>query len=245
MRVQFDTSVSSVFQHVLAAGNFTGKELSRPTLTHGSGNYQLIFRSKNLGNWMDDQKVELSKGSSTATIVRYDSTLKTLFISAKASGGLYTATAAEIAAKVQEIVNDCPILCTYGGTGGAVPLADLNSAFAAVADPVNRRNVIYAFSHATADGGLFCFNNYENLIIKHFEAKLGASVAWTLKVVHLDEGMLELTGEDTLLASGTGANVFVPLDYCLHPLRALKFEAATTGLARVIAHREAPHPNNR
>lgn len=245
MKVDFDTSVSSVFQQLLTGGNFTGVELGRPAISHGAGNSQVLFRGRNLGSWMDNAFfVELKKPHQDVadTVAIYDEAGKKLTVVLKTTAGVITATAKDVADAVQKLAPLPPILVTYGGTGLGVVTALASTTFASTLDPTNRRNVIYSFEHAVNNGGLFNFNNNQNLIVKHFEAKLGASVAWTLDLVQMDEGMRIITAETTRLAGATSADVLVPLNYVLNPLRGLLFTAPATGVARVIAHREAAHP---
>jgi hypothetical protein len=81
------------------------------------------------------------------------------------------------------------------------------------------------------------------VVVRQFEAKLSASVAWTLSIVNLDEGLREDTATEVQVAANTGTDVFISnLGLVLSPLRALKFSASAQGVARIIGHKDPNFP---
>jgi hypothetical protein len=255
MRVDFDTSTSLVIQHtVTSAGTFTGVEQSRAAYISGSGTSQVIFRAKKIGADFNDYKVRLiAPGSDNAAeVVKFDPGVPNpseftsytpdanrLDVILKSSGGSITSTAASVAAAVQAYSRS-PITASYGSTGAGIVVPDAN-VLAGGVDPTVVRNTQFK-SSATA-GGLFFFNQGGNLILRQFEAKLNASTAWTLSIVNLDEGYNEITAETVQVAAATDTNVFLTnINVVLSPLRALKFETASYGVARAIVHKEPNFP---
>jgi hypothetical protein len=255
MRVDFDTSSSIILQHtVTSAGTFTGVEQSRAAYISGSGTSQLIFRAKKIGADYNGYKVRLiDPGSDNPSeIVKFDPGIPNpseltsytpdanrLDVILASSGGSITSTAASVAAAVQAYFRS-PITCAYGSTGAGVVVPDA-FALAGGVDLNVIRNT--QFKSSAVAGGLFFFGQSCNILVRQFEAKLAASVAWTLSIVNLDEGYNEISAETIQVATATDTNVFLNnLNLVLSPLRALKFEASSYGVARAIAHKEPNFP---
>lgn len=255
MRVDFDTSSSIVLQHtVTSAGTFTGVEQSRAGYVSGSGTSQLIFRAKKLGADYNGYKVRLiDPGRDNASeIVQFDPGIPNpseltsyspdanrLDVILASSGGSITSTAASVAAAVQAFARS-PITATVGSTGAGVVVPD-SFVLGVGVDPVVVRNT--QFKSSSTAGGLFFFGQSGNILIRQFEAKLNASVTWTLSIVNLDEGYKEISAETVKVASASDTDVFLTnLNLVLAPLRALKFEASSYGVARAIAHKEPNFP---
>jgi hypothetical protein len=133
------------------------------------------------------------------------------------------------------------VTATYGGTGAGV-VVPANATLAGAIDPTIVRNTRYSFS-PVGNGGLFSFDQGGNVVVRQFEAKLSASVAWTLTIVNLDEGLREDTSTEVQVAGNTGTDVFISnLGLVLSPLRALKFYASAQGVARIVGHRDPNFP---
>ena len=255
MRVDFDTSSSIVLQHtVTSAGSFTGVEQGRAAYASGSGTSQLIFRAKKLGADYNGYKVRLiDPGRDNASeIVQFDPGIPNpseltsyspdanrLDVILASSGGSITSTATSVAAAVQAYTRS-PITATVGSTGAGV-VVPAAFVLAGGVDPTVVRNT--QFKLTSTAGGLFFFGQSGNILIRQFEAVLSTSGAWTLHVVNLNEGYSEISSESVQVAGATDRDVFLPnLNLVLSPLRALKFETARYGVARVVAHKEPNFP---
>lgn len=258
MRLDLDASSSIILQHtVTSAGTFTGVELGRASYSAGAGASQVIFRAKKLGADFNGYKVRLIDPgvNNAAEVVRFDPAIPNpaeltsytpdanrLDVVLASSGGSITSTAASVAAAVQAYSRS-PVTAAYGSTGTGTVSAVAN-VLAGGVDPTVVRGTQFKLS-STVSGGLFFFGQSGNIRIRQFEAALNASVAWTLDVVNLDEGYNEISAETVRIVHGTGSSVFLTcndLDVILGPLRALKFQAATYGVARAVAHKDPNFP---
>lgn len=240
----FDTSTSLVLQQLLSGtGVFDGTEVGRAALTLGAGNAAVIFRSRQLGADFNVYVVKMmDPGRDTpGIVVTWDPNYNILNVVVKRTAGVISSTAAQIAAAVQ--AKGFVVTADYGGTGADV-VVPASGTLSGGLNPTIYRNVQYKFAPAAhVNGGRFSFDQAGNLLIRQFEAKLSASVAWTLELINLDEGLREITADTVLFQGSTSQNIIIPnMNLVLSPLRALKFSAAAQGVARVVAHKEPNFP---
>jgi hypothetical protein len=200
-----------------------------------------VFRARRLGTDFNGYKVNLINPwrDTASEIVTFDPGDSRLDVVLRYSLGSVTSTSAQVAAAVQ--AKNVIVTATYGGTGAGV-VVPANATLAGAIDPTIVRNTRYSFS-PVGNGGLFSFDQGGNVVVRQFEAKLSASVAWTLTIVNLDEGLREDTSTEVQVAGNTGTDVFISnLGLVLSPLRALKFYASAQGVARIVGHRDPNFP---
>lgn len=242
MRLDFDTSSCLVLEQIVGGvATFNGSSVGRATVTSGIGNAAVVFSARKQGTDFNGYKVNLiNPGRDTASeVVTFDPGDSRLNVVLRFAGGVVTSTAAQVASAVQSKALE--VTATYGGTGAGT-VVPASTTLAGAIDPTITRNTRYSFSPA-GNGGFFTFDQGGNVEIRQFEAKLSASVAWTITIVNLDEGLREDTATEVQVAGNTGTDVFISnLGLVLSPLRALKFSAAAQGVARIIGHRDPNFP---
>lgn len=241
-RVEFETSSSVVLQQSVVGGTFTGAEVGRASVTQGAGNAAVTFKARFLGTYANPaaeayQVALVTPAGATQRYARFDPGANLLLIQAKAGD-----TANDVAALVNGD-DRLPIACSPGGTGAGVAVAFAAVGLTGGLDPVVVRNHQFKFAAQTT-GGLFFFDQGGNVVVRQVEAAFGGVVPWTLTLVNLDEGLTPIGAEDVLVVGATSA-AFVLLDQgiVLAPLRALRLNAASTGVARVVVHREPNFPH--
>ena len=242
MRVDFDTSTSLVIQHTVAgSATFNGASVGRAFLTLGSGNSAVTFRARKIGTDFNGYKVCMIEPpqDNPSERVAFDPNDNRLDVILRKVSGTVSSTSAQVAAAVQAA--GYIVTAAYGGTGAGtvVPAAGV---LASGIDPTVVRGTQYKFATA-GNGGGFSFYQVGNVLLRQFEAKLTSSTAWTLSIVNLDEGLIEIAGETVQIAGATGTDVFLSnMNVVLAPLRALKFVSAIQGVARVVGHKEPNFP---
>jgi hypothetical protein len=242
MRVDYDTSSSIVVEQIVGGVTvFDGSAIGRAALSTGAGNSEVIFRARKQGADFNGYKVRMiDPGIDTpAEIVTFDPGDTRLDVVLRKAAGAITSTAIQVATAVQRAGHI--VTAAYGGNGTGTVAATAGTLTGAI-DPTVVRNSRYTFSPA-GNAGLFTLDQTGNVLIRQFEAKLSASVAWTLTVINLDEGYREDASSAVQVANNTGTDVYIGnLNLVLSPLRALKFAAAAQGVARVVAHKEPNFP---
>ena len=244
MRVDFDLSSSLVLQQTISGtGAFDGTEVGRAVLTLGAGNSAVTFKARKLGTDFNGFTVRMvdPQQDNPAEIVKFDPSTNRLEVFLRKAGGVVTSTATQVASAVSS--KDVIVTAAYGGTGAGTVAAG-SGVLAGAIDPEVARNVLFKFTPiADVSGGRFTFDQTGNILVRQFEAKLGASVAWTLEIITLDEGLREIAAETILYSGATAQTVMlVNVNLVLSPLRALKFSAASTGVARLVCHKEPNFP---
>lgn len=242
MRIDFDTSSCLVLEHIVSGvAVFNGSSVGRAAVTSGIGNSAVVFRARKLGTDFNGYKINLiNPGRDNASeVVTFDPGDTRLNVVLRYAAGAVTSTSAQVATAVQTA--GLELTATYGGTGAGV-VVPATTALTGAIDPTIVRNTRYSFSPA-GNGGFFSFDQGGNVVVRQFEAKLSASVAWTLTIVNLDEGLREDTATEVQVAGNTGTDVFISnLGLVLSPLRALKFSASAQGVARIIGHKDPNFP---
>lgn len=245
MPVLLETSSYLTVQHILsAAATFNGVVLGRPTTTLGMGDAALTFSAKHLGADFNGAIVNLIDPmmATSSEVVRYDPGSQILNVYLRTSAGSVSSTAAQVAAAVQAaMIPPCPITACYGGdgTGTVVPASNV---LADGADPEVVRNTRYSFASVSGGGGFDFGNRTRSVKVHQFLAQLHAATAWTLSVVNMDEGLMEIAAETVQIAGSSGDTVvLLDLNLILGPLQALKFVSNTYGVASALV-RDAQGP---
>jgi hypothetical protein len=237
---QFDLAGLQILQHTATVG-FTGVELNRPSLTLGAGASQLVFKALWLGDYPNGFEVRLvDPGNSSALALNYDAAGRRLLVVLAHDGVAVTSTAAQVAAAVNAITAPFGVgtviraaTPTGGGSGVVVPATGV----LAGGTPLTLGSTVRLTG---ANAGLFFFRQLGPVEFVSFEFALGASVPYVLSAVTYDN-LAEVPAETVVLFSGTAQNRFQALEnIVLSRGRALKFEAATTGVVRIGVRSPAP-----